>query len=76
MDQLDFRILKCSKTCIKFNGTLGAYFHCQRGVRQGDLLSPFLFDLVADILNKLLNNVQSLGFLKGLGQIKFFSRYS
>jgi Reverse transcriptase (RNA-dependent DNA polymerase) len=65
-------ILKGSKTCINFNGTLGAYFHCQRRVRQGDPLSPCLFDLIADVLNKLLNNAQSLGFLKGLRQIGSF----
>jgi Reverse transcriptase (RNA-dependent DNA polymerase) len=36
-------ILQGSKTCINFNDNLGAYFHCQRGVRQGNPLSPFFF---------------------------------
>jgi hypothetical protein len=62
--ELIFPILNGSKTCINFNGELGAYFHCKRGVRQGDSLSLFLFDLVADVLNILLGNAKKQGFLK------------
>jgi Reverse transcriptase (RNA-dependent DNA polymerase) len=65
-------ILQGSKTCINFNENLGTYFHCQRGVRQWDPLSLFLFDLVADVFNKLLNNAQQLGYLKGLGKVDSF----
>lgn len=39
----------------------------QKGLRQGDPLSPLLFDLVADTLNKILSNAQSSGFISGLG---------
>jgi Reverse transcriptase (RNA-dependent DNA polymerase) len=60
-------ILDESKTCINFNGELGPYFHCKRGVMQGDLLSPFIFDLVADVLNVLLNNTQDKDYIKGFG---------
>jgi Reverse transcriptase (RNA-dependent DNA polymerase) len=59
-------ILDGSKTYINFNGELGLYFHCKRGVRQDDPLSHFLFDLVADVLNVLLNNAQDKGYIKGL----------
>jgi Reverse transcriptase (RNA-dependent DNA polymerase) len=51
-------ILYGSKTYINFNGELGPHFHCKRGVRHGDPLSPFLFDLMADVLNIVLNNAQ------------------
>jgi Reverse transcriptase (RNA-dependent DNA polymerase) len=60
-------ILQGSRTCVSFNGQLGEYFPCKRGVRKGDLLSPFLFDLVADVFHRILNREQSQGFIKDLG---------
>jgi hypothetical protein len=49
-----FNGFQTSFRVVKHNGNLDAYFHYKRGVRQGDSLPPFFFDLVADILNKLL----------------------
>jgi Reverse transcriptase (RNA-dependent DNA polymerase) len=65
-------ILDGSKIYINFNGQLGSYFHCKRGIRQGDPLSYFLFDIVDDVLNILLRNAKNLGYLKDLGSIGFF----
>jgi Reverse transcriptase (RNA-dependent DNA polymerase) len=59
-------ILYSSRTCININGNLGEYFHYKRGVRQGDPLSPFLFDLVSDSFHRFLYNASKEGFLKGI----------
>jgi hypothetical protein len=36
-------------------------------VRQGDPLSPFLFDLVDDIFHRILHKALNNGMIKGLG---------
>lgn len=60
-------ILTSSRTSVSFNGNQGPYFPCKRGLRQGDPLSPLLFDLIADALNKILSRAQSAGLISGLG---------
>jgi hypothetical protein len=43
-------ILKSGTSVVLLNGTPGKVFHCRRGVRQGDPLSPLLFVLTTDLL--------------------------
>ena len=59
--------LTSSQSCININGDLTPYFFCKRGVRQGDPLSPYLFNLAADSLCKLFHKGKQTGLITGLG---------
>lgn len=54
-----------AKISVLVNGSPTPEFHPQRGLRQGDPLSPFLFNIVAEALNILLSKAKELGLLKG-----------
>jgi hypothetical protein len=51
-------------SAILLNGVPRKTFHCRRGVRQGDPLSPLLFVLAADFLRTLLNKEKDMNLLK------------
>jgi hypothetical protein len=50
-------------SAVLLNGVPGKVFHCKRGVRQGDPLSPLLFVLTADFLQTILNEAKQQGLL-------------
>lgn len=47
------------------NSTPSGFFHSSRGLRLGDLLSPYLFVLAMEALSCLLTRAREGGFLNG-----------
>ena len=51
-----------SKLMMKF----GPYFQTKRELRQGDPMSPILFNIVADMLALLINRAKADGQIRGV----------
>jgi len=60
------RAVQGGKVAVNLNGELGNYFRSFKGLRQGDHLSPLLFNLIADALSELLTTAKEKGLLTGL----------
>lgn len=43
---------------IKINDDVGNYFHTNKGLRQGDTISPMLFNITADMLAILVERAK------------------
>ena len=51
---------------IKVNDQVGSYFQTKKGLRQGDSLSPILFNIVADMLAIFVSRAKEHGQVKGV----------
>jgi hypothetical protein len=60
------KVVKGGRVAIRVNNEIGPYFPTFAGVRQGDPLSPLLFDVVGDGLALLMKKGQEEGLVKGL----------
>jgi hypothetical protein len=57
--------IKGEKVAIRVNDDIGPYFYTHQELRQGDPLSPLLFDLAADALAIMIKRAVNSGILKG-----------
>ena len=51
---------------IKVNDDVGHYFQTKKGLRQGDPMSPMLFNIVADMLAILIERTKQDGQIAGV----------
>jgi hypothetical protein len=51
---------------IKVNDEVGHYFQTKRGLRQGDPISPIMFNIVADMLAILIKCAKEDGQINGI----------
>jgi hypothetical protein len=60
------QLVRGGQTAINVNGEVGPFFRNARGVRQGDPLSPILFDFLVNALAAMLTKANSAGHIKGV----------
>ena len=60
------KIVRDGSICIRINDENGSYFHLGKGLRQGDPLSPLLFNLVADVFTRILMKAAKENLITGL----------
>lgn len=55
-----------AKFSLLINGSPYGFFAAQRGLRQGDPMSPALFTFITEILSRLLHREEQAGHLSGV----------
>ena len=59
------------KSCITINGTSSGYFSCDKGIRQGENLSPLLFPIYLNDLANFMNTTGCRGVEIGVQNNEF-----
>ncbi|XP_020264999.1 uncharacterized protein LOC109840677 [Asparagus officinalis] len=60
-------IISSSSCAVLVNGQPTKFFNCKRGLKQGDPLSPMLFNIAVDVLHRMIVNNVDDGLLSSLG---------
>src|SRR3954463_3352681 len=60
------QIVMSGNTAININGEVGPYFKPSCGVRQGDPISPILFNAAIDALAEILEKAKNSGHISGV----------
>jgi hypothetical protein len=60
------KIITGGSVGVNLNGEESAFFKTGKGLRQGDPISPMLFNLVGDVLIRMLPKAAEQGLVKGL----------
>ena len=67
---------KGSETCISQNGFMSECFNLRRGCRPGDLISPYIFILCAEILGKMIRKNKDIKGISLNGKEYKLSQYA
>ncbi|XP_026396924.1 uncharacterized protein LOC113291629 [Papaver somniferum] len=57
--------LTFTKSFVLVNGSSYSYFGSEKGLRQGDPLSPFLFTIIGEVLSCMLSKAQEFDQISG-----------
>lgn len=60
------QILHNGIVCVNINDELGPYIQSAKGVRQGDMLPSFLFNMTPECLTKMVLTTQKKNLIQGL----------
>jgi retron-type reverse transcriptase len=60
------KVMSRESVAVKVNENLGHYFQTKKGVRQGDMLSPILFNIVVDMLAVIISRAKEAEQIHGV----------